>query len=84
MLNLNKYTKTKPEPIFKNCSCLCVSLCTTVVHNTAQNSYDDFPSYPPDSHHSSDDVYWKAAGLPDNTSNSNCTNQCSVSLAVTL
>ena len=33
MLNLNKGTKTKPKQlILKNCS-----LCTTVVHNTAQN-----------------------------------------------
>jgi len=35
---------------------VCVSLCTTVVHNAAQNSYDNFPSYPSDSHHN---VYWK-------------------------
>jgi len=28
------------------------------VHNTAQNSSDNLPSYPPDNHHSSDDVYW--------------------------
>jgi len=34
-------------------------LCTTVVHNTAQNSSDNLPSYPPDNHHSSDDVYWR-------------------------
>jgi len=36
-----------------------VSLRTTVVHNTAQNSSDNVPSYPPDNHHSSDDVYWR-------------------------
>jgi len=44
MVNLNKCTKTKPKPtlslVFKNCSYVCVSLCTTVVHNTAQNSSD--------------------------------------------
>jgi len=60
MLNLNKHTKTehKPKPtrVFKNCSYVCVSLSTTVVHNTAQNSSDNFLSYPPDNHHSSDDV----------------------------
>jgi len=48
MLNRNKHTKTKPKPkptlIFKKCSCLSVSLCTSVVHNTAQNSSDNFPS----------------------------------------
>ena len=38
---------------------VCVSLCTTVVHNTAQNSSDYFPAYPPDNRHSSDAVYWK-------------------------
>jgi len=45
MLNLNKRAKTKPKPtlIFKNCSYVCISLCTTVVHNTAQNSSDNFP-----------------------------------------
>ena len=32
------------------------------IHNTAQNSSDNFPSYPPDNHHSSDDVYWMGAG----------------------
>jgi len=28
-----------------------------VVYNTALNSSDNLPSYPPDNHHSSDDVY---------------------------
>ena len=49
MLNLNKHaTKHKPKPtlIVKNCSCVYVSLSTRVVHNTAQNSSDKFPSYP--------------------------------------
>jgi len=27
---------------------VCVSLCTSVVHNTAQNSSYNLPSYPPD------------------------------------
>ena len=34
--------KLKPTLILKNCSCVCVSLCTTVVYNTAQNSSDIF------------------------------------------
>jgi len=56
MLNLNKHTKTnlnlKLTLIFKDCSYVCVrvSLCTTVVNNTAQNSSDNFPSYPPDNY----------------------------------
>jgi len=29
-----------------------------VVDNTARNSSDNFPSYPPDNHHCSDDVYY--------------------------
>jgi len=67
MLNLNKYTKTKAKPkptlIFKNCSYVRVALYTTVVHNTIQNSSDNFPSYPPGNHHSSDYVYWMGGGL---------------------
>jgi len=39
-----------------NCSHVCVSLCTFVVHNTAQSSSDYLPSYPPDKHQSSDAV----------------------------
>ena len=34
-----------------------ISLCTTVVHNTAENSSDNLPSYPLDNHHSSYVVY---------------------------
>jgi len=40
---LNAQNKPKPALIFKNCSCVCVSLCTIVVHKTAQNSSDNFP-----------------------------------------
>ena len=49
----------KPTVDFKNCSYVCVSLCTTVVHNIAglQNSSDNLSSYPPDRHHCSDVVY---------------------------
>jgi len=45
---------------------MCVSLCTTVVHNTPQDSSDNFSSYPPDNHHSSDNVYWKGGEQYDN------------------
>jgi len=39
-----------------------------LVHNTAKNSSDNLPSYPPDNQRSSDVVYWRgdkdtAAGL---------------------
>ena len=43
--------------------CVCLALCTFVVHDTAQNRPDNFPSYPPDSHHCSDDVYLRAGGF---------------------
>jgi len=39
------------------CVCVCVSLCTTVIRSTAQHSSDNFPSYPSDNHHSSEDTY---------------------------
>ena len=41
---------------------MCLSLCTTVVHNTACNISDYFPSQPADNHHNSDDVYWRRGG----------------------
>jgi len=27
--------------------CVCIALCTTIAHNTAQNRPNNFPSYPP-------------------------------------
>jgi len=41
---------------------VCIALCTIVVHNIAQNRPDSFPPYPPDDHHSSDDVYLREGG----------------------
>jgi len=41
--------------------CVCVRTIVhnvTVVHNTVVNNNDNFSSYPSDSHHCSDDVYW--------------------------
>jgi len=38
------------------------NLCTTVIHNTAQNS-DNLPSYPLDNHHCSDVTYWRGEGI---------------------
>jgi len=37
---------------------VCVSLSTNALHNTTQNSSDNYPC-PIDNHHSSDDVYWR-------------------------
>jgi len=42
--------------------CVCIALCTIVAHNVAQNRPDSFPSYPPDNHHISDDVYLREGG----------------------
>ena len=41
----------------------CIALCTIVAHNIAQIRPDNFPSYPPDNHHFSDDVYLREGGL---------------------
>ena len=42
--------------------CVCIALCTTVAHNIAQNRPDNFPSYPPDNRHCSNDVYLREVG----------------------
>ena len=42
--------------------CVYSSLCTIVAHNTAQNRPNNFPSYLPDTHHCSDDVYLREGG----------------------
>jgi len=36
---------------------VCIVLCRLIAHIVAQNRADNFPSYPPDNHHCSDDVY---------------------------
>jgi len=42
---------------------VCIALCTIVAHNIAQNRPDNFPPYPPDNHHNSDDVYLREGGM---------------------
>jgi len=42
--------------------CVCIALCTIVAHNIAQNRPGNFPSYPPDNHHCSDDAYMREGG----------------------
>jgi len=39
-----------------------IALCKIVVHNSAQNRPDSFPSYTPDNHHCSDDIYLRQGG----------------------
>jgi len=41
---------------------VCIALCTIVAHNIAQNRPDNFPSYPLDNHHCSNDVYLREGG----------------------
>ena len=66
--NESKHSEMGPvrqNPIQRTVSlfiCVCIALCTIVVHNIAQNRLDSFPPYPPDNHHSSDDVYLREGG----------------------
>jgi len=63
MLNLNKCAKNKPKPK-PTLNCKNCSYVRFIVHkyhtkcSIAQNSSDNFPCYPPDNHHNSDDVYY--------------------------
>jgi len=66
-MNLNtvkwaQWDKTQSRELLGLFICVCISLCTIVAHNTAQNRPDIFPSYPPDNHHCSDDVYLREEG----------------------
>jgi len=47
--------------------CVCIALCPIVAHNIAQNTPDNFPSYPTDNHHCSDDVYMWEGGTVHTT-----------------
>jgi len=54
-----------------------MALCTSVAHNIEQNRSDNFPSYPPDNHHCSDDVYLREGGAtPAQLHASNCLLCC--------
>jgi len=61
--NESKHSEIGPvrqNPIQRTASlfiCVYIALCTIVAHNIAQNRSDGFPPYPPDDHHSFDDVY---------------------------
>ena len=67
--NESKHSETGPvrqNPIHRTVSlfiCVCIALCIIVAHNIAQNRPDSFPPYPPDDHHSSDDVYLREGGF---------------------
>ena len=56
--------KTQSRDLLGMFICVCIALCTIVAHNIAQNRPDNFPSYPPDNHHCSDDVYLRDSLSP--------------------
>jgi len=58
-----QWDKTQSRELLGLFICVCIALCTTIAHNIAQNRPDNFPSYPPDNHHCSDDVYLRE-GIP--------------------
>ena len=57
-----QWDKTQSRELLSLFICVCIALCTIVAHNIAQNRPDSFPPYPPDDHHSSDDVYLMEGG----------------------
>jgi len=57
-----QWDKTQSRELLGLFICVCSVLCTIVAHNIAQNRPDNLPSYPPDNHHCSDDVYLREGG----------------------
>jgi len=57
-----QWDKTQSRELLGLFICVCIALCTTVAHNIGRNRPDNFPSYPPDNHHCSDDVYLREGG----------------------
>jgi len=52
-----QWDKTQSRELLGLFICVCIALCTVVALNIAQNRPDNFPPYPADNHHCSDDVY---------------------------
>jgi len=63
---------------------VCIALCTTVAHNIAQNRPDNFPPYPPDNHHCSDDVYLREGANQPTMCRSHFKSQCISCRCVTI
>jgi len=57
-----QWNKTQSRELLGLFICVCIALCTIIAHNIAQNRPDNFPSYPLDNHHCSDDVYLREGG----------------------
>jgi len=66
-LSTVKWAQSDKNPIQRTVRsvhmCVCIALCTIVVHNNAQNRPDSVPPYPPDNHHCSNDVYLREGGV---------------------
>jgi len=58
-----QWDQTKSRELLGLFICVCIALCTIVAHNIAQSRPDNFPSYPLDNHHCSDDVYLREGGF---------------------
>jgi len=58
-----QWDKSQSKELLGLFICVRSALCTIVAHNIAQNRHDNFPSYPPDNHHCSDDVYLREGGM---------------------
>ena len=52
-----QWDKTLSRELLGLFICVCIALCTIVAHSIAQNRPDNFPCYPLDSDHCSDDIY---------------------------
>jgi len=70
-----QWDKTQSIELLGLFICVCIALCTIAAHNIAQNRPDNFPSYPPDNHHCSDDVYLREG---DHWSNLAITTSCNI------
>jgi len=58
-----QWDKTQSRELLGLFICVCIALCTIVAHNIAQKKPDNFPPYPSDNHHCSDDVYLSEGGM---------------------
>jgi len=63
------WDKTQSRELLGLFICVCIALCTITAHHIAQNRPDNFPPYPPDNHHCSDDVCLREGGELNGTQN---------------
>jgi len=56
-VKLAQWDETQSRDLLGLLLCVCIAPCTIIAHDIAQNRLDNFPSYPPDNHHCSYDVY---------------------------